>query len=354
MNAAGGEPGFGRKGRGGDIARIAVGVVGLFGIVLAGPLVATRRIEKMVPLAGSGKAAVVHRYGNVMVTGTRDEHALVDALVRVTAGDRKLAEDLAQKIDIQTAKQGDSLVITTIYPTDAPNDSHLGYEVDVSVRLPAGSSALVRNSFGDVRIVDMDGNCRVSNRFGDVDIDGCGRCQVDNSYGRVRLAGTRGLAVVRNSYGDVDLRLAAGPVQVTNRYGTVHTERSAGDVTIDNQFGNVFARPDRGALSISNRYGDVNAWVEDAELVALSIMSQLGRVNLSLRDQVPFHIDAAARQGRITSALPFEIRGVGAGQEITAQQGWGGPQIEIEGVWSDLAIHGDESALAPDTPPDGR
>lgn len=354
MNVASGWPGFKSRRGGGGIARIAVGAVGLLGIVLAGPLVATRKIDKMVPLAGTGRAAVVHRYGNVTITGAHDEHALIDALVRVTAGERKLAEDLAQKIGIQTVEQGDSLVIATVYPTDAPNDSQLGYEVDISIQLPAGSSALVRNSFGDVRIVGMDGNCRVSNRFGDVDIDGCDHCEVDNSYGRVRLAGTQGLAVVRNSYGDVDLRLAAGPVQVTNRYGTVHTERSASDVSIDNQFGNVFARPDRGALSISNRYGDVNAWVDDADLAALSIMSQLGRVDLSLRNQVPFHLDAAARQGRITSALPFEVRGVGAGQEITAQQGWGGPLIDVQGIWSDFAIHGDESVPGPDTPPAGR
>ena len=322
----------------------------LVGVLVAGPLVVTRRIEKRVPLAGYSKVAVIHRYGGVTVIGTGDSHALVDALVRVTARDRRLAEEFAGRVDIQAAGQGDSFVIATVYPSNVPADPQLGYEVEMSIRMPAGVAAFVRNSFGDVRIVGMDGDCRVVNRYGEVEVDRCDRSVVENSYGRVRLAQTRGLAVVRNSYGDVDLRLAGGPVQVTNRYGTVHTEQSTDDVTIDNQFGNVFARSDRGALSIANRYGDVNAWVDDAELAALSIMSRIGRVNLSLGEQVPFRIDATARQGRIVSGLPFEVRSVGTAQGVSARQGAGGPQIDIQGVWSDFVIHGDGSEPAPDAP----
>jgi hypothetical protein len=323
-------------------------------MVLAGPLVVTRRIEKRVPLVGYGKVVVLHRYGDVAVTGTGGAHALVDALVRVTARDRRLAEDFAEKVDIRATGQGDSLVIATVYPPKAPADSELGYEVEMSIRMPAGISSLVRNSFGDVRIAGMDGDCRVVNRYGDVELDRCDRCDAENSYGRVRLAETRGLAVVHNSYGDVDLRLAGGPVQVTNRYGTVHTEKSANDVTIDNQFGNVLARSDRGVLSITNRYGDISAWVDDAELVALSIMSRLGQVDLSLGERVPFRIDAMARGGRIVSGLPFAVRGIGGGQQVSARQGTGGPQIDIQGFWSDFAIHGDVSRLEPDTPPGER
>jgi len=37
-------------------------LLGLAGLVLAGPLVVTRRIEKRIPLAGYSKAAVIHRY----------------------------------------------------------------------------------------------------------------------------------------------------------------------------------------------------------------------------------------------------------------------------------------------------
>jgi hypothetical protein len=332
----------------GSALAVVLVLLGLAGMVLAGPLVVTRRIEKRFPLTGYSKAAVIHRYGDVTVIGTGDAHALVDALVRVTARDRRLAEDFAGKVDIQPAEHGDSFVIATVYPPNVPTDPQLGYEVEMSIRMPARVAAFVRNSFGDVRIAGMDGDCRVVNRFGEVEVDRCDRCEVDNSYGRVRLAQTRGLAVVRNSYGDVDLRLAGGPVQVTNRYGTVHTEQSTNDVTIDNQFGNVFARSGRGALSIANRYGDVNAWVDDAALAALSIMSRLGRVDLSLGEQVPFRIDAVAQRGRIVSGLPFEVRDAGNVQQVTAEQGDGGPKIDIRGIWSDFAIHG--PIVMPDTP----
>ena len=334
---------------------LAAAVLALFalaGTVMAGPLVATRRIEKRVPLGGRRKAVVLHRYGNVAIVGTGDAYVLVDALVRVTARSRTAADSFAERVQVETAGEGDSLVIATVYPARAPADPGFGYEVQMSVKLPTGIAASVRNSFGDVKVAELAGDCHVANRYGDVELDRCNRCEVENSYGRVRITETQGLSLVRNSYGDVDLRLASGPVQVRNRYGTVHTDQSANDVTIDNQFGNVFARPDRGAVSITNRYGDVNAWVDDAELAALSIMSRLGRVDLSLSDRVPFRIDATAQGGRISSGLPFVIRRVGEGQLVSARQGEGGPQIDIHGVWSDFAIHGDVSRS--DTPRDER
>jgi hypothetical protein len=324
--------------------------VGLVSLALAQPLVVTRRIEKRVPLAGCRRVVVIHRYGNVSVAGTNDAHALVDALVRVTAVSRNVAEEFANRVDVQASGQGDSFVVATLYPPNTTGDPQLGYEVELSIRIPAEARASVRNSFGDVRVAGMDGECHVTNRYGDVEIDRCDRCEAENAYGRVRLAETRGLAIVRNSYGDVDLRLAGGAVQVMNRYGTVHTDQSAGDVKIDNQFGNVFARPDRGALSIANQYGDVNARVDDAELTALSIMSRLGRVELSLDDAVPFRMDARALQGHIVSGLPFVVRGVGTGQTVSAHQGAGGPLINIQGVWSDFTINGGLSEPAPDTP----
>jgi hypothetical protein len=316
-------------------------------------MVVTRRIEKQLPLAGCRKVVVIHRYGDVTVVGSgqAEAQAQVDAVIRVTATNRDLAEEFAKRIDVRAGGEGDSFVIATAYPPSATADPQFGYQVQLSVRIPAASATTVRNSFGDVRVTGMDGHCRVSNRFGDIELDRCDRCEVENLYGRVRLAGTRGLAVVKNSYGDVDLRLAGGPVQVTNRYGTVHTDRSEGDVRIDNRFGNVFARPDRGALTIDNRYGDVNAWVKDAELAALSIVSRLGRVELSLDDEVPFRMDALTRQGRIMSGLPIVVRPVGTGQMVSARLGTGGPLIKIQGVWSDFAINGGLSVPASDTPP---
>jgi len=327
---------------------------GLAGVAVAAPSVVTRRIEKSLLPGECRKVVIIHRYGDVSVAGRDGEHALVDALVRVTAADRSLAEDFAGRVDVRTGEQGDSFVIATVYPLRAANDPQFGYDVQLTIKLPAATATSISNSFGDVRVVGMEGQCRVANRYGDVEFDQCNRCEAENAYGRVRLAGTRGLAVVRNSYGDVDLRLAGGPVQVTNRYGTVHTDRSAGDVRIDNQFGNVIARPDRGALSIDNRYGDVNAWVEDAEITTLNIMSRLGRVDLNLNDAVPFRMQALVRQGRIVSGLPFVVRPVGTAQTVSTSQGTGGPFIRIQGVWSDFSINGDVSEPVLDTPSDER
>ncbi len=321
--------------------------VGLVALVLAQPVVVTRRIEKRVPLSACRRMVVLHRYGSVTVTGTGDALALVDALVRVSTFNRALAEDFAKRVQVQAAAQGDSFMIATLYPPSTPADSQLGYEVELNVRVPAATRASVSNAFGDVRVAGMTGDCRVSNRFGDVEVDRCTRCDIDNSYGGVRLIETRGLVTVKNSYGDVDLVEAIGPVQVANRYGTVRTGQSDGEIQIDNRFGNVIAHPDHGRVSIANRYGDINAWVASNELTALSIMSRLGRVDLSLTGGVPFQLDANSLQGQISSGFPFVVREVGTAQLMSARQGTGGPRIGLDGVWSNFVIHQDAAESQP-------
>ncbi len=321
--------------------------VGLVGLALAQPVVVTRRIEKQIPLVAGQGVVVVHRYGSVFVFSSGDAHAVADALVRVTAASRQLAEEFARRVDVGVETRGDTAAVATLYPAVEPVDSQLGFEVELDIRVPANVGVAVRSLFTDVRVAGMTGDCRVSNRFGDVEIDRCARCNIDNSYGVVRLVQTRGPVTVRNAYGDVDVREAAGPVQVANRYGTVRTGQSDGEVQIDNRFGNVIAHPDRGRLSIANRYGDINAWVASNELTALNIMSRLGRVDLSLTGGVPFQLDANAFQGQIRSGFPFIVREVGAAQTVSARQGTGGPRIGLDGVWSSFVIHQDAAESQP-------
>ena len=340
------------KPRAGSAAWVAIAAIGLAGMVLAQPVVVTRRIEKQIPLASGQRMVVVHRYGSVVIIGSGDTHAVADALVRVTAASRELAEEFARQVDVGVGTCGDTAEVTTLYPPSEPVDSQLGFEVELNVRVPARVGVAVRSLFSDVRVAGMTGECRVSNHFGDVEIDRCTRCNIDNSYGGVRLVQTRGLVTVKNSYGDVDVSEAAGPVQVANRYGTVRTGQSDGEVQIDNRFGNVIAHPDHGRLSIANRYGDINAWVASNELTALNIMSRLGRVDLSLTGGVPFQLDANALQGQIRSGFPFVVREVGVRQLVSARQGTGGPRIGLDGAWSNFVIHQDTADSQPAAGPE--
>ncbi|MCX6842993.1 MAG: hypothetical protein NTX53_12005 [candidate division WOR-3 bacterium] len=331
---------------------LALAIAGLAGLVFAAPSVVTLHIEKQVPLAAGQGVVVLHRYGSVFIASTSDAHAVADALVRVTAASRQVAEEFARKVDVGVSSYGDTAVVATLYPAGEPVDSQLGFEVELTVHVPANVGVAVRSSFSDVRVAGMTGESRVSNRFGDVEIDRCTRCGIDNSYGSVRLVKTSGLVTVRNSYGDVDVREAAGPVQVANRYGTVRTGQSDGEVQIDNRFGNVIAHPDHGRLSIANRYGDINAWVASTELTALNIMSRLGRVDLSLTGGVPFQLDASALQGRISSGFPFVVHEVGARQLVSVRQGTGGPRIGLDGAWSNFVIHQDTAESMPAAGPE--
>lgn len=321
--------------------------------VAAGPQVYARKIERRVTVVAGNRAVVMHRYGDVDVTGAAGSQALVQALVRVTSTSRQQALDYLGRVEVRAEDHGESLLILSFCPRSDNADSRFGYDVQLTVSLPRAVRLSVANSFGDVHIAGMAGECRVANKYGDVEVDRVGACSVRNSHGRVRLTDVNGAASVVNAYGDVVLEDVAGRVHVDNSYGVVRTDRADGEMLIVNRFGNVVAHPQGGRLAIDNRYGDVQTWVEDADLVALSILSRMGNVRLSLRDGVPYLLGANALQGRIVSGLPFPVSDAGVQQVHRARQGRGGPSIQLQGIMTDFTIWADTPRMVPAVLPEG-
>jgi hypothetical protein len=324
----------------------AVGL--LFAVaVAAGPQVYSRRIERRFSAVPGNRAVVLHRYGDVDVIGTADSRVLVEAFARVTAASRQQALDYLGRIDVRAEDRGESLLIVSVCPRADNTDSQFGYDVRLVVSLPRAARLSVVNSFGDVHVAGMAGACRVANRYGDVEVDRAGACTVSNAHGRVRLNDVNGTASVVNTYGDVVLEDVAGRIRVDNSYGVVRTDRVDGEMLIVNRFGNVVAHPQGGRLAIDNRYGDVQTWVEGTDLAALSILSRMGNVRLSLRDGVPFFLGANALQGRIVSGLPFPVNSTGTQQVHHARHGRGGPSIQLRGIMTDFTIRADTPRVTP-------
>jgi len=313
---------------------------------LAAPVVHVLPLHKQIDVP-CHNLSLKHRYGNVDIVGVDNPaRVTVDAIVRVAAGTEQVARAFAEGVDVDVKAAGGSVSLTTTYPRQPVADSQLSYEVNIDVSVPAGAHVDLDNSFGDVHVTGVTGGCRLADRFGEIELDRCGQCEVSGRYGDVRSIEAEGPLVVENAFGDVVLREAGSRVQVDNRYGTVQVDRVRGETHIENLLGNVVARRGEGRLFIVNDFGDVSALVDDPDLSALDILSRLGRVELSLARGVPFQLGGRTRQGTIMPVLPVSVSGIGIGESVSGSAGSGGPDIQLEGVWSDFVIRG---VAEPDT-----
>jgi len=297
-----------------------------------------RVIRKDLPDAQARKVVVVHRYGGITAAGSDEPGGSIVARVLVTAATAKAARDFAEQIDVSIEAGGDSTVAATVYPSGAVPDRSLSYEVNLDLVLPARAELDARNSFGDVHIEGLSRGSYVSNRYGFVEVERCRNVEIENRYGDVRLLDVEGPAQVDNEFGSVVLRRTRGRVNVENRYGRVDADGSNGDVHIANRFGSVLARHGQGRLAIANRYGRVAAWVDDPQLNALNLASELGRIELNVLTGLPVSVGGTARSGEIRTALPLRVVADSARQTVAGRIGRGGPAILLDGLMSDFLI----------------
>jgi hypothetical protein len=326
------------------IIRVAVLSVVAASCALAGVYVREmRRDVRLLP----GQAVVFHhRYGNLSIVAGPESVVRVVAQVRVTSADDARARQFAELVSIAGDGFHESVVFATVYPHVESPDSELSFEVRVSASVPAQAQTRAENAFGDLFADGLRGGCRLTNRYGSVELSRCGRSEVRNQFGDVRLVETDGPVAVTNSYGNVSMRGTQDHVMIENRYGAVQTSGGSGEISIDNMFGVVTARQAQGRLSIASRYGNVAAWVDDVNLSVLEVAARLGQVELNLARGVPFQLDGMVTGGAVRSALPLVVREFDGGRSVSGMLGSGGPMIEVHSVMGDMVVQQDSEAGA--------
>jgi hypothetical protein len=99
------------------------------------------------------------------------------------------------------------------------------------VRVPAAVTVDAKVGMGSIRIDDVDGELRLTNDFGDVEIRNArGRVRVRSS-GKITATGLRGTEAIADSGGDVSLDFAAAPglVRAVSEFGTIDVALPRGD-----------------------------------------------------------------------------------------------------------------------------
>lgn len=184
--------------------------------------------------------------------------------------------------------------------------------LDVRVRLwvPRRYGLALRASGGDVRVDGLTGDLGLKTSGGDL--------AVTQVVGQVELITSGGNVEIEHLDGDVRLRTSGGHLTLRDIYGDIDARSSGGKLSVDGVDGSVRAKSSGGGISIVF-LGDPEGEIE----------SSGGSVEVFVREDASFEVDAKSSGGNIRVELPFEREHERAPHRVSGRIGRGGRKLRL-------------------------
>ncbi|MBM3315747.1 hypothetical protein FJY71_07930 [candidate division WOR-3 bacterium] len=262
----------------------------------------TRQLRRSAAMPEHGVVSVVHRYGDVVVAGTGGDSVVCVYSLSATGTDPAALRAFAAGVSVPMLSRAETVEFETEYPAAPPDDQCFGYSMDVEMFLPERAGLLVTNRFGDVLMAGLAGRGRVSNEYGDVELERCGGYDVSNWYGDIFLS------------------------------------ENVGPASIEHGFGRILLSDLADRVCVNSQYGDVRAALAGAGLAMLNVMSEAGTVELELAGGMPFELRGVVRGGRVEAESPVRLVDSAGVRLLRAWFGTGGPEIDLDGNSSSIII----------------
>ena len=232
--------------------------------------------------------------------------------VRISAGDRGLTvvnvepADGSSAEDRKAAEQtrveyagGQLLVKQPKLRSWLPRST--GGSIDVTIELPAGSHVHGSGALTDFHCDGPLGECRLRLGLGRIDVESADGPTLKSSTGDIVVERATGHADITSGSGDVRVRELAGTAVIKNSNGDTWVGRAHddlrvnaanGDIAVDHALAAVIARSANGSV----RLGEV---VRGAVVVE----TQLGDLEVGIREGTAAFLDVRAAAGRVRNAL---------------------------------------------------
>jgi hypothetical protein len=258
-------------------------------------------LEKRLPLAPSGTAALRTEVSGISVHGVEGG----EAVVRI----RSNRDDFAEKFDVRFEAKGAERVELVV---ERKVKGPLGWfgdgfnsRTEIEVTLPRGASAEVESSGGGIEIRDVDGNVRAESSGGGVDVANLG--------GAATLSSSGGAIQADKVRGDIDASSSGGGVQIDAAGGKVTAGSSGGSVSVAFAAGNAHG----GDLDSSG--GGVSAFVDPGVGLEIDASSSGGSVDCDLPVTVRGRMDRDSLHGQLNGGgSVLKLRSSGGGVSIGA------------------------------------
>ena len=223
--------------------------------------------ETAYPLDGVKLIRIENSHGTVSVSAGSDREIRV-RLNKVIYADESQARDLAGRIRVEGgneppapdsgrpgASDGLFVIRTNRNSIDAGNRR---IDTDMEIFVPKNSPLQVRNSFGEVRVVGVDGNLDLSTTHRNLEVRDCeGQFVVSSRYGECRLVDLTG-NVTLDGRSEVYLENIHGDIKVTNEFSPTVISHVDGKVTAAVTEGDLRIEDVSQPVAIDARGTDVN------------------------------------------------------------------------------------------------
>ncbi len=224
--------------------------------------------ETAFPLDGVERIRIENSHGKVSVSPGSDREIRV-RLNKVIYADETRARELADRIRVEGSNEPSppdnalpgtpaaAFVVKTNRVSVNAGDTRI--ETDMEIFVPKNSQLQVRNTFGDVAALGIDGKLDLSTTHRDLEIRDCnGQFIVNSRYGECRLSNLTGNLVL-NSRSKAYMENIRGDVTVTNEFSPTVISHVEGKVTASIAEGELKIEDVSQPVTVDARGTDVNA-----------------------------------------------------------------------------------------------
>ncbi|MFD8672253.1 DUF4097 domain-containing protein [Streptomyces seoulensis] len=173
--------------------------------------------------------------------------------------------------------------------------------VDVTVHLPAGSSAEVTGSWTQVLGEGRLGEVRVKTSTGDVRLDATGPLKLTVAHGSVIVDRVDGAAEITSSSGTIRVGTIDGPAVLKNSNGTTVLEAVTGDLRVSGANGGIDIG--RAGASVTGTTSNGPLRVAEVTRGEVQLETAHGSIEIGVREGTAAWLDVSSAHGQVRNAL---------------------------------------------------
>lgn len=258
--------------------------------------------------------------GELVIVPTSANEITAKVVIKTTAPKEALAEEMLTDYTVEFVKNGNMVHYNATQKRVRTNNRNASIELDVTFEVPAYMMLDVRNSFGSIRIPDMQGNVNATashgnltagrlqgeknslkSSFGSIACAGGGNLTLDASHGNINLTGKAGVVEAKTTFGYMKIGDAEtvkanashghfeggsiGKATISTNFGGVTIDQIRGSLKIDKaSHGTVLVKNvtrDASLVEIGTNFGGAAVIFESGATIAYDMQSTFGTVNLN-------------------------------------------------------------------------
>ncbi len=270
-----------------------------------------RTVEQQAPLAAGSTVVARTSFGSVTITGADVADCSVTAEICGRAPTEQEAQELAEQVEIELEKVGDTLTVKANKPTTRGNRSiSISYEIIV----PRQTNVKCSSSYGSIKLTDINGSISGRTSSGSIAAENIkGSTDLDTSYGSITCKNlSDGDIKLKTSSGTIKLLGASfGVCDVHTSYGSIRSDRLQGDSIILHSGSGSINVTDTVAdtANVSTSYGRITC--RQITVNELTAKSSSGSIEVVCSDSTPAEIAASlvTSYGSIDFVAPPDFAG---------------------------------------------